>query len=66
MQANQMRIMPYLDIRDNLLDSMKTRPDAYSSAKDAGYLHWPNRAAMDDRTRAGLDAGYNFGQQCGR
>ena len=62
-QANLMRIMPYLDIRDNLKEVYEDAADAYGSAKDAGYYSGQTRAAMDPRTRAGLDAGYNFGQR---
>ena len=62
-EANLMRIMPYLDIRDNLKEVYEDAADAYGSAKDAGYYSGQTRAAMDPRTRAGLDAGYNFGQR---
>ena len=62
-QANLMRIMPYLDIRDNLKDVYKDAADAYEASRDAGFYQGQTRAGMDPRTRAGLDAGYNFGQR---
>ena len=59
--ANMMRIMPYLDIRDQLKTVYGDAADAYSSAKDAGFYQGDTLAGMDDRTKAGLDAGYNLG-----
>ena len=61
--ANTMRIMPYLDIRDNLQQVYKDAADAYEASRDAGFYSGQTRAAMDPRTRAGLDAGFNFGQR---
>lgn len=60
-EANNMRIMPYLDMRDQLLTAYKDAGDAYTSAKDAGFYQGDTLARMDDRTRAGLDAAYNLG-----
>jgi len=58
-----MRIMPYLDIRDQLKTVYGDAADAYSSAKDAGYFSGQTRAGMDDRARAGLDATFNLGSR---
>lgn len=61
--ANQMRIMPYLDMRDQLLNVYKDADESYQAAKDAGYYSGQTRAGMDDRTRTGLDAGYGLGER---
>ena len=61
--ANMMKIMPYLDMRDQLLGVYKDADESYKAAKDAGYYSGQTRAGMDDRTRTGLDAGYGLGQR---
>ena len=61
--ANMMKIMPYLDMRDQLLGVYKDADESYQAAKDAGYYSGQTRAGMDDRTRTGLDAGFGLGQR---
>jgi len=60
--ANMMKIMPYLDMRDQLLGIYNDADASYNAAKDAGFYQGKTRADMDPRTKAGLDAGYGFGQ----
>ena len=58
-EANLMKIMPWLDMRDELR-VYKDADESYQAAKDAGYYGGQTRAGMDDRTRTGLDAGYGW------
>ena len=61
-RANQMRMMPYLDMQPYLLDFYSGGTDALTSALDAGYYGGPTRAGMDARTKEGLDAATGFGR----
>ena len=60
--ANAMRMMPYTDVQPYLLDFYEQGTDAFKTALDKGYYTGDTRAAMDERTREGLNAGYGFGQ----
>lgn len=60
--ANAMRMMPYTDLQPYLLDFYESGTDAFKTALDKGYYQGDTRAAMDERTREGLNAGYGFGQ----
>ena len=48
-EANLMKIMPYLDMRDQLLGVYKDADESYQAAKDAGFYSGQTRAGMDDR-----------------
>ena len=60
--ANAMRMMPYTDLQPYLLDFYESGTDAFKTALDKGYYQGDTRAAMDDRTREGLEAGYGLGR----
>lgn len=61
-RANQMRMMPYLDMQPYLLDFYSGGTDALKGALDAGFYGGPTRADMDARTKEGLDAATGFGR----
>lgn len=62
-RANAMRMMPYTDLQPYLLDFYEKGTDAFKDALDKGYYSGDTLAGMDSRTKAGLDAGYGFGQR---
>ena len=61
--ANAMRMMPYTDLQPYLLDFYEKGTNAFQDALDTGYYTGDTLAGMDERTKAGLDAGYNFGER---
>ena len=62
-RANQMRMMPYLDMQPNLKDFYSGGTDALQSGLDAGYYQGDTRAGMDGMTREGLNAAAGFGRR---
>ena len=62
-RANQMRMMPYLDVQPFLKDFYSGGTDAFKSGLDAGYFQGDTRAGMDAMTREGLNAAAGFGRR---
>ena len=61
--SNMMKMMPYLDARDNYKTFYGDLSTAYNAAKDAGYYQGDTLAGMNQFTKSGLDAGAGYGQR---